>query len=151
MKRYLSINRERDVSHESESDCRRRFRVARNNRHAAIMRPVIIANSLRRQRILLVSSLQEHRGNWPARRGEEREREGREGEGRGTRGRFAQHRITGRHVIGRRPSRLVGTDELLREKEPRGGVRGDGQEAWIAGEKKGGRLGRAGGRSREVW
>lgn len=49
------------------------------------------------------------------------------------RGRFAQHRITGRHVIGRRPSRLVGTDELLREKEPRGGVRGAGQEAWIAG------------------
>lgn len=78
---------------------------------------------------------------------------------REARGRFAQHRITGRHVIGRRPSRLVGTDELLREKEPRGGVRGAGQEAWIAGEKrgvggregKGGRLGRAGGRSREVW
>lgn len=91
------------------------------------MRPVIIANSLRRRRILLVSSLREHRGNWPARRdGREREE---------SRRRFAQHRITGRHVIGRRPSRLVGTDELLREKEPRGGVRGAGQEAWVAGRR----------------
>lgn len=65
-----------------------------------------------------------------------------------------QHRITGRHVIGRRPSRLVGTDELLREKEPRGGVRGAGQEAWIAGgggvgKERRGRLGKAGGRSTE--
>lgn len=59
-----------------------------------------------------------------------------EGGEREARGRFAQHRITGRHVIGRRPSRLVGTDELLREKEPRGGVRGAGQEAWIAGGRE---------------
>lgn len=59
--------------------------------------------------------------------------------------RFAQHRITGRHVIGRRPSRLVGTDELLREKEPRGGVRGAGQEAWIAGDGGGGGRGKEGG------
>lgn len=101
------------------------------------MRPLIIANSLRRQRILLVSSLRKHRENWPARRGGEGDERGR-GRGGGVRRRFAQHRITGRHVIGRRPSRLVGTDELLREKEPRGGVRGAGQEAWIAGDGGGG-------------
>lgn len=59
--------------------------------------------------------------------------------------RFAQHRITGRHVIGRRPSRLVGTDELLREKEPRGGGeqpvrkrRREGEEEGATDRKQGG-------------
>lgn len=102
------------------------------------MRPVIIANSLRRQRGF---SWFRVFGNTEGIGPRDAMRE--EGE-RGARGRFAQHRIMGRHVIGRRPSRLVGTDELLREKEPRGGVRGAGQEAWIAGGRKGGRLGRNG-------
>lgn len=72
---------------------------------------------------------------------------------------FAQHRITGRHVIGRRPSRLVETDELLREKEPRGGgeepvrkrgLRGCGEnEREEGGGKR--RVELAGGRPREVW
>lgn len=38
---------------------------------------------------------------------------------RETRGRFAQHRIMERHVIGRRPSCLVGTDELLSARRNR--------------------------------
>jgi len=70
-----------------------------------------------------------------------RETEGGEGEG------FAQHRITGRHVIGRRPSCLVGTDQL-REKEPRGGgeepvrkrgLRGCGEDGGYGGRGRRGR------------
>jgi len=94
------------------------------------VRLVIIANSL--PEILQVLRLREHRGNWLARR------RGARGEG------FAQHRITGRHVIGRRPSRLVGTDEL-REKEPRGGgeepVRKRGLRGCGEDERRGGREG----------
>lgn len=75
--------------------------------------------------------------------------------GRREEGSFAQHRITGRHVIGRRPSRLVGTDELLSARRNRevGGERSrSGSAADSEGERRGEREREsAGGRLREVW
>jgi len=129
-----------DVSHKNEETPDEDFRVARNN---IIDTPRLcgrwllrIPSAVRGFSWFRVFGNTEGIGPRDAVRKEQGERE--------ARGRFAQHRITERHVIGRRPSRLVGTDELLREKEPRGGVRGAGQEAWIAGRRGEGKEGGCG-------